>query len=182
LEAHRLCRTGLQLQNVSDTLTRRTDVTQNKYKKGKEVNHFINFKDLGPDGLEVIIDRALEIKLNPAKYTKALAGKNMYMLFQKTSTRTALSFALGIKALGGGYLIQNWADSNFAVGEIQDEARYVSSQVDIIIARLKINQDLILMAKYSTVPVINGCCNMFHPSQAIADLATIKELFGSFCR
>jgi ornithine carbamoyltransferase len=103
----------------------------------------------------------------------------MYMLFQKTSTRTALSFALGMKALGGGYLIQNWEDSNFAVGEIPDEARYVSSQVDIIMARLKTNQDLILMANYATVPVINGCCNMNHPSQAIADLVTIKELFGN---
>ena len=143
------------------------------------MKHFINFKDLSPDDLEAIIDRALEIKHNPSKYTTALAGKNMYMLFQKTSTRTALSFALAIKALGGEYLIQNWDDSNFAVGEIQDEARYVSSQVSIIMARLKTNADINLLAKYSTVSVINGCCNMFHPSQAIADLATIKELFGS---
>jgi ornithine carbamoyltransferase len=143
------------------------------------VNHFINFKDLIPDYLEAIIDQAVEIKHNPAQYAEALAGKNMYMLFQKTSTRTALSFALGMKALGGGYLIQNWEDSNFAVGEIPDEARYVSSQVDIIMARLKTNQDLILMAKYATVPVVNGCCNMYHPSQAIADLVTIKELFGN---
>ena len=143
------------------------------------MNHFINFKDLIPDYLEAIIDQAVEIKHHPAQYAEALAGKNMYMLFQKTSTRTALSFALGIKALGGEYLIQNWEDSNFAVGEIPDEARYVSSQVDIIMARLKTNQDLILMAKYATVPVVNGCCNMYHPSQAIADLVTIKELFGN---
>ena len=143
------------------------------------MNHFINFKDFSPDYLEGIIDQALAIKHHPAQYATALDGKIMYMLFQKTSTRTALSFALGIKALGGGYLIQNWEDSNFAVGEIPDEARYVSSQVDIIMARLKTNQDLILMAKYATVPLINGCCNMYHPSQAIADLVTIKELFGS---
>ena len=121
------------------------------------MNHFINFKDFSPDYLEGIIDQALAIKHHPAQYATALDGKIMYMLFQKTSTRTALSFALGIKALGGGYLIQ----------------------VDIIMARLKTNQDLILMAKYATVPVINGCCNMYHPSQAIADLVTIKELFGS---
>ena len=153
----------------------------NKIKKEvkTEMNHFINFKDFNPDYLEGIIDQALEIKYNPDKYASALEGKNMYMLFQKTSTRTALSFAFGITALGGQYIIQNWADSNFPVGEIQDEVRYVSRQADIIMARLKTNDDVNLMAKYSFVPVINGCCNKYHPSQIIADLVTIKEIFGS---
>ena len=101
------------------------------------------------------------------------------MLFQKTSTRTALSFAFGMTALGGNYLIQNWQDSNFSIAEIRDEVRYVSRQADIIMARLKTNGDINLMAQYSYVPVINGCCNMYHPSQAIADLVTIKEIFGT---
>ena len=143
------------------------------------MNHFINFKDFCPDYLESIIDQTLEIKHNPDKYTKALEGKRMYMLFQKTSTRTTLSFAYGMTALGGHYLIQNWEDSNFSVGEIQDEVRYVSRLADVIIARLKTNADINLMAKYAAVPVINGCCNMYHPTQAIADLVTIKEIFGS---
>ena len=143
------------------------------------MNHFINFKDFSLDYLESIIDKALEIKHNPAGYAKALKGKNLYMLFQKTSTRTALSFAFGMTASGGQYIIQNWEDSNFSVGEIQDEVRYVSRQADIIMARLKTNADINLMAKYSSVPVINGCCNMYHPTQAIADLVTIKEIFGS---
>jgi ornithine carbamoyltransferase len=82
-------------------------------------------------------------------------------------------------ALGGQYLIQNWQDSNFSIAEIQDEGRYVSRQADIIMARLKTNEDINLMAQYSYVPVINGCCNRYHPSQAIADLVTIKELFGT---
>ena len=143
------------------------------------MHHFINFKDFSPDHLESIIDQALEIKHNPARYAKALEGKSMYMLFQKTSTRTALSFAFGMTASGGQYIIQNWKDSNFAVGEIQDEVRYVSRLADVIIARLKTNADINLMAKYSVVPVINGCCNMYHPTQAIADLVTIKETFGN---
>jgi ornithine carbamoyltransferase len=143
------------------------------------VNHFINFKDFSPDHMESIIDQALEIKHNPARYAKVLEGKNMYMLFQKTSTRTALSFAFGMTALGGQYIIQNWEDSNFAVGEIRDEVRYVSRLADFIIARLKTNADINLMAKYSVVPVINGCCNMYHPTQAIADLVAIKETFGN---
>jgi len=144
------------------------------------LNHFINFKNFSVDYLEDLIERGIEIKRNPAKYAKALAGKKMYLLFQKTSTRTALSFALGITGLGGEYFLQNWEDSNFAIGEIQDEVRYVARNVDIIMARLKTNEDISLMAKYSTVPVINGCCNMYHPSQAIADLMTIKEIFGGF--
>jgi ornithine carbamoyltransferase len=143
------------------------------------MNHFINFKDFTPDYLENIIDQALEMKHYPNQYAQVLQGKNLYMLFRKTSTRTALSFAFGMTALGGQYLIQNWQDSNFSIAEIQDEVRYVSRQADIIMARLKTNEDINLMAQYSYVPVINGCCNMYHPSQAIADLVTIKELFGN---
>ena len=143
------------------------------------MNHFINFKGFSPEYLENIINQTLEIKHNPAMYAKALEGKRMYMLFQKTSTRTALSFVFGMTALGGQYIIQNWEGSNFSVGEIQDEVRYVSRMADVIMARLKTNADINLMAKYSTVPVINGCFNMYHPTQAIADLVTIKEFFGN---
>ncbi len=143
------------------------------------MNHFINFKNFTPEYLENIIDQALEMKHYPNQYTQVLQGKNLYMLFQKTSTRTALSFAFGMTAMGGRYLIQNWNESNFSIAEIQDEVRYVSHQADIIMARLKTNWDINLMAQYSYVPVINGCCNMYHPSQAIADLVTIKEIFGT---
>jgi ornithine carbamoyltransferase len=143
------------------------------------MNNFINFKNFSLDYLENIIDQALDMKHYPNQYARMLAGKNLYMLFQKTSTRTALSFAFGMTALGGRYLIQNWNDTNFSIAEIQDEVRYVSRQADIIMARLKTNADINLMAKYSYVPVINGCCNKYHPSQAIADLVTIKELFGT---
>jgi len=103
----------------------------------------------------------------------------MYMLFQKTSTRTALSFAFAMTGLGGEYFMQNWQDSNFGVGEMQDEIRYVSHNVDVIMARMKDIADIRSMAKYSTVPVIDGCSNMYHPCQAMADLLTVKEIFGN---
>lgn len=144
------------------------------------MEHFINFKNLNPEYLEDILGKAQAIKKNPGQYVKALTGKKMYMLFQKTSTRTALSFAFGMTGLGGEYFTQKWDDSNFAVGEIQDEVRYVSRNVDVIMARLKKNEDINLMAKYATVPVINGCCNKYHPCQAIADLLTIREVCGNF--
>lgn len=144
------------------------------------VQHFIDFNHCDPDFLDRIVSTALAIKKDPARFANALTGQNMYMLFQKTSTRTALSFALGITGLGGSYFMQKWDDSNFAVGEIEDETRYVSRSVDVIMARLKTNQAINLMARYSTVPVINGCCDKYHPCQAMADLVTIKETFGTY--
>jgi ornithine carbamoyltransferase len=142
--------------------------------------HFINLKGFSKEELELILDRALTVKQNQAKFSSALLGKKMYMLFEKTSTRTALSFGLGMYELGGTYFLQNWEDSNFSIGEIQDEVRYVGRNVDIIMARLKLNESINLMAKYSTVPVINGCCNRYHPCQAMGDLLTIKETFGHY--
>lgn len=142
--------------------------------------HFINLKGFSKEELELILDRALTVKQNQAKFSSALLGKKMYMLFEKTSTRTALSFGLGMNELGGTYFLQNWEDSNFSIGEIQDEVRYVGRNVDIIMARLKLNESINLMAKYSTVPVINGCCNRYHPCQAMGDLLTIKETFGHY--
>ncbi len=143
-------------------------------------DHFINFKQLSPAHLDSIIEKAMEIKRSPTAFSKSLSGKYLYMLFQKTSTRTALSFACGMTGLGGDYFVQKWEDSNFAVGEIRDEVRYVACHADVIMARLKNNRDIELMAEYSPVPVINGCCDKFHPCQAMADLLTIKKLFGSY--
>jgi ornithine carbamoyltransferase len=144
------------------------------------VNHLINFNNYGADFLNKIIDRALMIKSNPLKFSTVLKGKRMYMLFQKTSTRTALSFGFGMMELGGYYFIQKWEDSNFAVGDIMDEVRYVGRNADIIMARLKLNQDIEKMVEFSSVPVINGCCNKHHPCQAMADILTVRELFGGF--
>lgn len=144
------------------------------------MKHIINFENFSTEMLEQIIDNAIVIKSNPKKYTKILENKNIYMLFQKTSTRTALSFATGISDLGGHYFVQNWQDSNFAVADICDEIRYVGRNVDLVMARLKENKDIKEMAKHSTVPVINGCCNKFHPCQSLADMMTIKEQFGGY--
>jgi ornithine carbamoyltransferase len=143
------------------------------------MDHFINFKNKDAQYLKNILDVAQDIKKNPVEYSKSLAGKKMYMLFQKTSTRTALSFAFAMTGLGGEYFMQNWQDSNFGVGEMQDEIRYVSHNVDVIMARMKEISDIYLMAQYSTVPVIDGCSNMYHPCQAMADLLTVIEKCGT---
>ena len=125
-----------------------------------------------------IIDNAIEVKHNPEKYRKALDGKSLAMIFQKTSTRTRVSFEVAMTQLGGHALYIDWRATNFTIADIYDETQYLSRNVDCIMARLLRNADLQVMAKASKVPVINGCDEKYHPSQAIADLMTMKEKKG----
>lgn len=140
----------------------------------------ISLKDFSAAEIASIIDTGIQIKQEPLKYAELLKHKKLYMLFEKTSTRTSLSSGLGFNELGGTYFIQKWEDSNFTVGETIDETRYVATNVDIILARLKHSQAIQEMGKASPVPVINGCCDKFHPLQGLADCMTVKELCGSY--
>lgn len=141
--------------------------------------HLINFKDLTGQQLMEIIDKAVEVKRNPEKYRNALDGKSLAMIFQKTSTRTRVSFEVAMTQLGGHALYIDWRTTNFTIADIHDETQYLSRNVDCIMARLKRNADLQVMAEASHVPVINGCDEKYHPSQAIADLMTMKEKKGT---
>jgi len=140
--------------------------------------HLINFKKLSGQQLLEIIDKAIEVKRNPEKYSRALDGKSLAMIFQKTSTRTRVSFEVAMTQLGGHALYIDWRTTNFTIADIYDETQYLSRNVDCIMARLLRNADLQVMAKASRVPVINGCDEKYHPSQAIADLMTMKEKKG----
>jgi ornithine carbamoyltransferase len=142
--------------------------------------NLITLKSLEAARIESIIDTSIRIKQEPRNYANLLKDRHLYMLFEKTSTRTALAFGMGFNELGGAYFFQRWQDSNFVVGEIRDEVRYIGRNTDIILARLKENRDLETMAEFSLVPVINGCCNRFHPTQALADCMTVKEIFGGY--
>src|SRR5512141_181591 len=93
---------------------------------GAGPRHLLTTQDQPPAFLEAVLDAAARVKARPARYARALAGRKLYMLFQKTSTRTALSFAAGMHELGGFHFSQAWEDSNFAVGEPEDEVRYVA--------------------------------------------------------
>jgi len=141
--------------------------------------HLISFKELTGQQLEEIIDKAIEVKSNPQKYRTALEGKSLAMIFQKTSTRTRVSFEVAMTQLGGHALYIDWRTTNFALADIYDEIQYLSRNVDCIMARLLRNSDLQVMAKASRVPVINGCDEKYHPSQAVADLMTMKEKKGT---
>lgn len=140
--------------------------------------HLINFKGLSGPQLMEMVDKAIEVKQNPEKYRKALDGKSLAMIFQKTSTRTRVSFEVAMTQLGGHALYIDWRTTNFTIADIYDETQYLSRNVDCIMARLLRNADLQVMTKASKVPVINGCDEKYHPSQAIADLMTMKEKKG----
>jgi ornithine carbamoyltransferase len=148
------------------------------FTEGSEKMHLINFKELSGQELNSLVDLGIEVKGNPKKYLKTFQGKSAALIFQKTSTRTRVSFEVAMTQLGGHALYVDWRTTNFALAEITDEIQYLSRNVDCIMARLLCDSDLLKMAKASRVPVINGCDEKYHPSQALADLITIKEKHG----
>jgi ornithine carbamoyltransferase len=141
--------------------------------------HLINFKELDGKDLNELVDLAIEAKKNPKKYLKTFEGKSAALIFQKTSTRTRISFEVAMTQLGGHALYIDWRTTNFALADISDEVQYLSRNVDCIMARMLCNSDLLKMTTASQVPIINGCDEMYHPSQALADLITIKEKYGN---
>lgn len=142
------------------------------------MKNMVNFGNFSKEELNDILDLAYDMKKNPEKYSTALQGKKLYTLFEKTSTRTFLSFTTGITELGGTYYNQLWKDSNFVLGETVSEIKYVCRNVDIIMARLIKNETVEMFNKNATVPFINGCDSTYHPCQILADALTLKEHFG----
>ncbi|MEM3551965.1 MAG: ornithine carbamoyltransferase, partial [Candidatus Bathyarchaeia archaeon] len=98
-----------------------------------------------------IVDKAIDVKRNPEKYRNALEGKSLAMIFQKTSTRTRVSFEVAMTQLGGHALYIDWRTTNFTIADVYDETKYLSRNVDGIMARLLRNADLQVMAKASRV-------------------------------
>jgi ornithine carbamoyltransferase len=140
--------------------------------------NLLNFKELTGQQLEELVDLGIKVKHNPNEYARALEGKSTALVFQKTSTRTRVAFEVAMTQLGGHALFIDWRTTNFTLADVADETQYLSRNVDFIMARLLKNSDLQKMATASRVPIINGCDEMYHPSQAIADLITVKEKKG----
>jgi ornithine carbamoyltransferase len=140
--------------------------------------HLLTLKDWSSKEVKELIDSSLDIKKNPEDYEFALEGKSLAMIFQKTSTRTRLSFEVGMTQLGGHAIYMDWMTTNLVLAGLRDEVRSISGYVDGILARLLKNSDLRVMAEASGVPVINGCDEKYHPCQIIADLVTVKEKKG----
>jgi ornithine carbamoyltransferase len=141
--------------------------------------HLLHFKNWTGKQIMDVIDNSIEIKQNPQDYQKELEAKSLAMIFQKTSTRTRVSFEVAMTELGGHAIFLDWRATNFTLADIYDETKYLSRNVNCIMARLLRHEDLKIMAQASRVPVINGCDEKYHPCQAIADLMTMKEVKGT---
>ncbi|MFI5183911.1 MAG: ornithine carbamoyltransferase [Vicinamibacteria bacterium] len=142
--------------------------------------HLISLKDFSRAEIEEMFDLAAKVKADPSAYATALKGKSLAMIFQKPSTRTRVSFEVGMFELGGMALYLGADDIQLNRGEtIPDTARVLSRFVAGIMARVFAHQDLLDLAKYGTVPVINGLSDLLHPVQALADYFTLRERRGS---
>ena len=137
--------------------------------------HFLNFDNFSKTNLVSIIERAIEIK-SKSETSNIFDKKTLGLIFQKPSTRTRVSFELAMRRLGGNTIFLSSSELQMSRGEpIPDTAKVLSSMVDAIVIRNDSHEELKLFAENSSVPVINGLTDLFHPCQILADLMTFKE-------
>jgi len=141
---------------------------------------FLKVSDFSAQEIKQLFDLAAAMK--SGQYDKKpLAGKNLAMVFTKSSTRTRVSFEAGAYQLGGNALFLSSRDLQLGRGEpIKDTARVLSRYVDGIMIRTFAHADVEELAHHSTVPVINGLTDFLHPCQALADVMTVREAFGTW--
>ena len=148
----------------------------------KELRHYLRFSDLAREELESLFKLTSEIKKKYKTFEgrKTLQDRNLVMIFEKSSTRTRLSFELGISQLGGSSVYLNTKDSQLGRGEpVADSARVISRMCDLVMIRTYDQEMIETFASNSTVPVINGLTDQHHPCQVLADIFTFVEHRGS---
>jgi ornithine carbamoyltransferase len=144
---------------------------------------FLRVHDWEPDDLLTVLDLADRLKARQRERVehRLLEGRTLGMIFQKPSTRTRVSFEVGIAQLGGTGLYLAANDLQLGRGEtIRDTARVLSGYLDGIVIRTFAQSDVDELAEHAEIPVINGLTDEFHPCQALADVMTIRERFGGF--
>jgi ornithine carbamoyltransferase len=140
---------------------------------------FTRVADFSPEELALVLDHAERMKAAPREEQRVLPGRALGMIFQKPSTRTRVSFEVGIAQLGGHGLYLRADDLQLGRGEtIRDTATVLSRYVDGIVIRTFAQADVEELAKYAEIPVINGLTDTTHPCQALADVLTIRERLG----
>lgn len=147
------------------------------------MKHLLKLLDLSKEEIISILNLADQLKYEQKNHIphKHLEGKTLGLIFQKSSTRTRVSFETGMYQLGGYALFLSSRDLQIGRGEpIQDTARVLSRYLDGIMIRTFEQKEVEDLAKYGSVPVINGLTDFCHPCQVLADLMTIREKFGSF--
>ena len=147
----------------------------------KQRRHFLTLLDLSPREFRSIIQRATELKAirNNGEDYRPFSGKSLAMIFEKSSTRTRVSFEAGMAQLGGHALFLSSRDTQLGRGEpVADSARVLSRMVDIVMIRTFSHDIVETFAKHSSAPVINGLTDQYHPCQLLADMQTWFEHRG----
>jgi ornithine carbamoyltransferase len=143
--------------------------------------HFLTLMDLTADELHAMVQRAIELKAfnHAGKLYEPFRHRVLAMVFEKSSTRTRLSFEVGMTQLGGHAVFLSPRDTQLGRGEtIEDSARVLSRMCDIIMIRTFEHDKIERFAKYSSVPVINALTDLYHPCQLLADMQTFHEHRG----
>ena len=141
--------------------------------------HFLNFHNFSKEELTSIIDRGLELK-SLDKLPNSLDNKSLGLVFEKPSTRTRVSFEIGMQKLGGNSIFLSNSELQMSRGEpVSDTAKVLSSMLDAIVIRTASHELLEIFSQNSSVPVINGLSDLYHPCQILADLMTFKECQGN---
>ena len=152
------------------------------------MKNFINIADLDKKDLRKIIDHAKlqkekrsNLKKSAIDPDKPLVDKTMIMIFEKSSTRTRLSFELAMKQLGGQILVLNSKESHYGSGDesVHDTAKILSQYGDIVMMRTHKHNHFLKFSEHLEIPIINGLTNLSHPCQIMSDIMTFEELKGS---
>ncbi|EPZ7289692.1 ornithine carbamoyltransferase [Campylobacter jejuni] len=137
------------------------------------MKHFLTLRDFSKEEILSLVNHASELKKEPKKL---LQDKTLAMIFEKNSTRTRMAFELAITELGGKALFLGSNDLQLSRGEpVKDTARVVGAMVDFVMMRVNKHETLLEFARYSKAPVINALSELYHPTQVLGDLLTIKE-------
>lgn len=143
------------------------------------LRHLISIHDLERSEVEGLFRLAAEIKANRSEFATTLSGRSLAMIFEKSSTRTRVSFEVGMNQLGGHALFLSSRDIQLGRGEtIEDTARVLSRYVDGVMARTFAHQTVLDLANNASVPIINGLTDDLHPCQGLTDYFTLQEIFG----
>jgi ornithine carbamoyltransferase len=141
---------------------------------------YLSVDDLTPAELDDLLDLAAKLKSDPAAHAESLRGRSVALVFEKPSTRTRVSFEVGVAELGGHPVVLSSNDLQLGRGEtIEDTGRVLSRYVDAIVLRTFEQERLEVLASAASVPVVNALSDFEHPCQALADLLTVRERLGS---
>jgi len=144
------------------------------------MKHLISLKDWPAEAIFEVLDLAAKVKAAPAQYADVLKQKTLLMIFEKPSLRTRISFEAGMTQLGGHAIYYDMSTSPMGGGKetIEDSIKVISRMCDMVMARLFKHEDILEMAQFATIPVINALTDNSHPCQILADLLTIQEKKG----